>query len=46
MDDNGLVTIQSAHSAADTLSRLEEVLKSKGIHVFARIDHAAAAAEV
>jgi uncharacterized protein (DUF302 family) len=46
MDDNGLVTIQSAHSAADTLSRLEEVLKAKGVHVFARIDHAAAAAEV
>jgi uncharacterized protein (DUF302 family) len=46
MDDNGLVTIQSAHSAADTLSRLEAVLKSKGIRIFAHIDHAAAAAEV
>jgi uncharacterized protein (DUF302 family) len=45
MDDSGLVTIESAHSAAETLSRLEAVLKTKGIQVFARIDHAAAAAD-
>jgi uncharacterized protein (DUF302 family) len=44
MDDTGLVTIESAHSAADTLSRLETVLKTKGIQIFARIDHARAAA--
>jgi uncharacterized protein (DUF302 family) len=46
MDDTGLVTVESAHSAADTLSRLEEVVKSKGVRIFATIDHAAAAAEV
>ena len=46
MDDSGLVTIQSAHSAAETLTRLEAVLKTKGIQVFARIDHAAGAVSV
>jgi uncharacterized protein (DUF302 family) len=46
MDDSGLVTLQSAHSAAETLTRLEAVLKTKGIQVFARIDHAAGAASV
>jgi uncharacterized protein (DUF302 family) len=43
MDDSGLVTLQSAHSAAETLTRLEAVLKAKGVQVFARIDHAAGA---
>jgi uncharacterized protein (DUF302 family) len=46
MDDEGLVTIQSAHSGAETLTRLESVLHTKGIQVFARIDHAAGAASV
>jgi uncharacterized protein (DUF302 family) len=46
MDDNGLVTIKSAHPAAETLTRLESTLKAKGIQVFARIDHAAGAASV
>ncbi len=46
MDDSGLITIQSAHSAAETLSQLEVALKAKGIQIFARIDHAAGAASV
>ncbi|HEX4196391.1 MAG TPA: DUF302 domain-containing protein [Caulobacteraceae bacterium] len=46
MDDAGLVTVESAHPAAETLSRLEEGVKSKGGRIFATIDHAAAAAEV
>jgi uncharacterized protein (DUF302 family) len=46
MDDNGLVTIESAHPAAETLTRLEQALKAKDIQVFARIDHAAGAASV
>jgi uncharacterized protein (DUF302 family) len=41
--DDGLVTIPSAHDAAETTRRLEAVLKQKGLEVFARIDHAAAA---
>jgi uncharacterized protein (DUF302 family) len=40
---NGLVTLQSAHSVAGTIDRLERVVKSKGMTVFARIDHAEAA---
>ena len=46
MDDNGLITIESAHPAAETLTRLESTLKAKDIQVFARIDHAAGAASV
>jgi len=38
-DDNGLVTKQSKFSAAETLDRLEQVLKKKGIRVFDRISH-------
>jgi len=40
---NGLVTRPSGHSVAGTIDRLETVVKSKGMTVFARIDHAAAA---
>jgi uncharacterized protein (DUF302 family) len=36
----GLVTVGSAHSAADTVRRLEAALGQKGAHLFARIDHA------
>jgi uncharacterized protein (DUF302 family) len=46
MDATGLVTLPSHHSAAETLERLEAALKAKGVHEFARIDHAAGAAEV
>ncbi|MEL6297340.1 MAG: DUF302 domain-containing protein [Pseudomonadota bacterium] len=37
------VTKPSAHSVKDTIDRLETALKSKGITVFARVDHAAGA---
>jgi uncharacterized protein (DUF302 family) len=46
MDASGLVTLQSHHSAVETLERLASVLKAKGIREFTRIDHAAGAAEV
>jgi uncharacterized protein (DUF302 family) len=39
----GLVSVPSKHSAAVTLDRLEAAFRQKGIHVFARIDHAAGA---
>lgn len=42
-DDPGLVSRASPYSVAETLDRLESVLKAKGIKVFARIDHAAEA---
>jgi uncharacterized protein (DUF302 family) len=44
--DNGLVTKTSKHSAADTVTRLEAVLKSSGMTVFARVDHRAEAEKV
>lgn len=40
------VQIKSAYSVAETLDRLEAVLKQKGITVFARVDHAAGAQKV
>ena len=39
-DDPGLASRASPYSVAETLDRLEAVLKGKGIKVFARIDHA------
>jgi uncharacterized protein (DUF302 family) len=46
MPDNGLTTIASAHGVKDTIDRLESEVKSKGMTVFARVDHAAGAKEV
>ncbi len=37
-DDDGLVMVESAHSVAATLDRLERLLASHGIRVFARLD--------
>jgi uncharacterized protein (DUF302 family) len=45
MADNGLMTVPSAHGVKDTMDRLELDVKSKGMTVFARIDHAAGATE-
>jgi len=44
--DSGLVTLASAHSAAETISRLKSLLAEKKIQLFAEIDHAAAAEKV
>ena len=41
--DQTMTSVKSAHSVADTLSKLEEILAAKGMNVFARIDHAGAA---
>lgn len=41
--DNGLISKPSRYSVPDTVSRLESILKDKGITVFAKIDHAAQA---
>jgi uncharacterized protein (DUF302 family) len=40
MSDNGLITIASVFSVRETLDRLASTLTSKGLTVFARIDHA------
>jgi uncharacterized protein (DUF302 family) len=46
MSEDGLVTLASKFTVKQTLDRLEADLKTKGITVFARIDHAAGAASV
>jgi uncharacterized protein (DUF302 family) len=45
-NDNGLRTIPAKQDAAATLVKLENAIKSRGMKVFMRIDHAAAAKEV
>lgn len=46
MADQGLVVIESANGVTATADKLEKILKSKGITVFARIDHAAGAKKI
>jgi uncharacterized protein (DUF302 family) len=43
---DGLTTIRSSYGPNDTMNRLKAEVKAKGLTVFARIDHAAAAAAV
>lgn len=43
MADNGLITVSSAHGVKETIDRFENDMKSKGMTIFARIDHAAGA---
>lgn len=42
-DPAGLMTRVSPYPVAETVDRLEAVLKARGVKVFARIDHAAEA---
>ena len=42
----GMIKLKSAHSVAVTADRLETILKSNGMTVLKRIDHAAGAASV
>jgi uncharacterized protein (DUF302 family) len=42
---DGITTVASALGAKETMDRLESVVRSKGMTVFARIDHAAGAAD-
>jgi uncharacterized protein (DUF302 family) len=41
----GLISVESAFAPAETMDRLEEGVKALGMTVFARIDHAAGAAQ-
>ncbi len=45
MAENGLITLPSAHSAEETISRFEAALKAHDVTVFAKIDHSAGAAK-
>jgi uncharacterized protein (DUF302 family) len=37
--ENGMVHLNSAYSVAETILRLESVLKAKGMAIFCRVDH-------
>jgi len=43
---NGLITVKSNHDVEKTADRLENVLKTKGMTVFARINHTEGARKV
>jgi len=44
--NSGLVRIKSAYSVSETISRLESVLKSKGMTIFNRVKHSDAAEKI
>ena len=44
-DPIGLVTLTSAHDVSGTIDKLVTVLESKGMKIFAKIDHSAGATE-
>jgi uncharacterized protein (DUF302 family) len=43
---DGLISVKSPYDASQTMNRLEDLVKQKGLTVFARIDHAAGAAKI
>ena len=43
---DGLIVVKSPYGAEETMDRLEEIVKKRGLNVFARIDHAAGAAKI
>ena len=43
---NGIVTIPSNHSVDETVERIKDILQSKGVALFALIDHSGEAAKV
>ena len=45
MADDGLITVASAFPVSETVDRLAEAAEAAGMRVFARVDHAAGAAE-
>jgi uncharacterized protein (DUF302 family) len=45
MGESGLITLASERSVAETIDRLAELVTARGMHVFARIDHADGAAK-
>jgi uncharacterized protein (DUF302 family) len=46
MKEEGVTTIPSTHSVDETVERLENILQSKGITLFALIDHSGEAAKL
>jgi uncharacterized protein (DUF302 family) len=46
MAANGVITVKSGFSAAETIDRLADIVQRAGLLVFARIDHGANAKEI
>jgi uncharacterized protein (DUF302 family) len=46
MAADGLISVSSSFGPKETMDRLEAEIKARGMTVFARVDHAAGAAEV
>lgn len=44
--DAGLISVASTHDANTTVERLEKIITDKGMTVFSRVDHSAAAEQV
>ena len=44
--DNGMIHLSSPYTVLETLARLESILQSRGLTVFARIDHSGEAGKV
>jgi uncharacterized protein (DUF302 family) len=45
MAENGLITLPSDFPVGETIDRLTELVTARGLHVFARVDHAEGAAK-
>lgn len=45
LPSNGMVHLASKHPSAETVERIESLLKSKGLTLFARVDHSGEAAK-
>ncbi len=43
---DGLITLRSAYPVAETIDRLADAVTQVGLHIFARVDHAAGAEQV
>lgn len=43
---DGMIAVKSPYTAQQTMDRLEQNVKQKGLNVFARIDHAAEAVKI
>ncbi|MGA0598402.1 DUF302 domain-containing protein [Enterovirga sp. CN4-39] len=46
MAADGLITLRSSFDAGETMARLEAAVRAAGMTVFARVDHAAGAAQI
>jgi uncharacterized protein (DUF302 family) len=45
LPENGMIHLSSPHSVSETLGRLETIVQSKGLTIFAKIDHSGEAAK-